>query len=78
MEPRTKSSLLWGAVGALAFLALVQGYQLVTEATVTADAMALVAVVVGLGATVAAYWLEGRLGPAGARPPEDPGGKEQS
>jgi predicted Na+-dependent transporter len=29
MTPRRKSSLLWGVVGALAFLVLVQGYRLV-------------------------------------------------
>jgi len=28
MTPRRKSSLLWGVVGALAFLVLVQGYRL--------------------------------------------------
>ena len=29
MDPAAKSSLLWGLVGALAFLVLVQGYQLI-------------------------------------------------
>ena len=28
MDPRVKSSLLWGLVGGMAFLALVQGYHL--------------------------------------------------
>lgn len=76
MDARTKSSLLWGGVGALAFLALVQGYQLATDATVTVRAMALVAAVVAVAATGAAYWAEGRLGPTRARAP--PTEKEQS
>jgi len=29
MDPRRKDSLLWGIVGGLAFLVLVQGYELV-------------------------------------------------
>jgi hypothetical protein len=31
MDARTKDSLLWGLVGALAFLVLAQGYLLVAE-----------------------------------------------
>lgn len=31
MDPRRKASLLWGIVGGLAFLALVQGYELVGD-----------------------------------------------
>jgi hypothetical protein len=34
MDARTKSSLLWGLVGALAFLVLAQGYLLLADVSV--------------------------------------------
>jgi len=61
MDPRTKSSLLWGAVGTLAFLVLIQGYQLVAGGGVTVAAIAGVAAVVGVGATALTYVAHGRL-----------------
>jgi hypothetical protein len=66
MRPRTRSGLLWGAVGALAFLALVQGLQLLTAATVDLAVALGVALAVGVAAAAAAYWLEGRVGLAAA------------
>jgi hypothetical protein len=83
MRPRTKSGLLWGAVGALAFLALVQGLQLLTVATVDLPVALGVALVVGGAAAAAAYWLEGRVGLAAATAVTDGdadggGEKEQS
>jgi uncharacterized membrane protein HdeD (DUF308 family) len=74
MRPRAKSALLWGAIGALTFLAGVQALQLLTSATVTLPVALGVAAVVGGGAAVLAYWLEGRLGPALAVPADDGAG----
>jgi hypothetical protein len=77
MRPRAKSALLWGAVGTLAFLAGVQGLQLLTSATVTLPVALTVAALVGLAAGGTAYWLEGRVGPAfaaGEPPGEEPPG----
>jgi uncharacterized membrane protein YhhN len=79
MDPQTKSSLLWGVVGALAFLALVQALQLLTDATVTLPVALLVAILVGAAAGAGAYWLERRLGLAAATvDPDGAGEKEQS
>lgn len=58
MTPRTKASLLWGAVGALAFLALAQGYNLLGPGGITAGAMVVVATVVGAVAAAATYLAE--------------------
>ena len=58
MRPRVKASLLWGAVGVLAFLVLLQGYELWTGYRYTLPIKLGVAVVVGLGATVASYAAE--------------------
>jgi len=35
MDPHRKAALLWGVVGGLAFLVLVQGYELATSQAVT-------------------------------------------
>ncbi|WP_053949208.1 hypothetical protein [Halolamina sediminis] len=62
MTPRTKSALLWGAVGLLAFLAAVQGYQLlVAPVPVSIPAIGAVAVGVGLLTAGVAYATEHRL-----------------
>ncbi|MFY4811501.1 hypothetical protein [Haloarcula argentinensis] len=61
MDPRTKASLLWGVVGGLAFLVLIQGYELLAGAPVSIPAKAGVAVVVGVGATLASYRMQPRL-----------------
>jgi len=55
MEPRTKDSLLWGVVGALSFLVLVQGYELLTEAAVTVGVKLGVALLVGVAAAVVTH-----------------------
>jgi hypothetical protein len=64
MRPRAKSAVLWGAIGALAFLAGVQALQLLTSETVALPVALSVAAVVGVGASGLSYWLEGRVGPA--------------
>ncbi|ADD05049.1 uncharacterized protein Nmag_1472 [Natrialba magadii ATCC 43099] len=61
MNPRTKSALLWGAVGFMAFLVLVQGYALVVEPLVSIVQGFVVAVLVGVGTAVSAYVLEYRV-----------------
>ncbi|ELZ01641.1 hypothetical protein C482_06302 [Natrialba chahannaoensis JCM 10990] len=61
MNPRTKSALLWGAVGFMAFLVLVQGYALVVEPLVSIGQGFVVAVLVGVGTAVSAYVLEYRV-----------------
>jgi hypothetical protein len=62
LTPRRKSSLLWGLVGALAFLVLVQGYRLVVGA-LRIDPLPIggVALVVGGIAAGVTYLLEPRL-----------------
>jgi len=61
MDPRTKASLLWGVVGGLAFLVLVQGYELLAGTPVSLPAKAGVAIAVGAGATLTSYRLQPRL-----------------
>ncbi|AEH36605.1 hypothetical protein [Halopiger xanaduensis] len=61
LGPRTTSALLWGAVGALAFLVLVQGYALVAAPLVTIVQAFAIAAVVGIVATVGTYVLEPRI-----------------
>ncbi|MDS0260069.1 hypothetical protein NDI56_11760 [Haloarcula sp. S1CR25-12] len=61
MDLRTKSSLLWGVVAALAFLVLLQGYELLADLRVTLGAKAGVTIVVLVGATALTYAAHGRL-----------------
>jgi hypothetical protein len=61
LRPRIKSSLLWGVVGALAFLVLYQGYLLVGGQGVPIAAVAGVALAVLVGATALSYFGEGWL-----------------
>lgn len=63
MNERRRRALLWGVIGALSFLVAIQGYELLTEATVDVPVKFGVAVAVGAGATVATGFLQGRLGP---------------
>ena len=61
MTPRVKASLLWGAIGVLGFLVLVQGYELWTGFRYSLAVKAGVTLVVGLGATGLSYAAEPRL-----------------
>ncbi|MCU4751038.1 hypothetical protein OB919_03420 [Halobacteria archaeon AArc-curdl1] len=67
MEPRQKSALLWGAVGFMSFLVLVQGYALLREPLVSIMQGFSVAVVVGIGTAAVAYVLEYRVAAWSAR-----------
>lgn len=61
MDRRGTDSLLWGLVGALAFLVLLQAYQLATREFVAPFVAVGMAVVVGVVTTVSAYVLRPRL-----------------
>jgi len=62
MNARHKSSLLWGLVGALAFLVLVQGYHLlVAPLTVSPVAVGGITLLVGTVAAGLTRVLEPRL-----------------
>jgi hypothetical protein len=61
VNERTKSALLWGAVGVFAFLVLHQGYVFVGGNGVGILPAVGVAVVVGAAAAAAAYVGEVRL-----------------
>ncbi|THE63856.1 hypothetical protein D8Y22_16140 [Salinadaptatus halalkaliphilus] len=82
MHPRTKSALLWGAVGVMAFLVLIQGYALVSGPLVSITQGAAVALVVGLATAGSAYVLEHRIAALAARrvadEPESHGGDGKS
>jgi hypothetical protein len=61
MDARQKDSLLWGAVGGLAFLVLVQGYELLAEQGVAVAVKAGVAVAVLAVTAAAAHALRPRF-----------------
>jgi|AntDeeMinimDraft_4_1070355.scaffolds.fasta_scaffold00148_38 hypothetical protein len=61
MNDAVKSALLWGLVGAMAFLALYQGYVLATSGGIGFPAALAAAIVVGAITTGSAYVLERRL-----------------
>jgi hypothetical protein len=61
MDARRKDSLLWGVVGGLAFLVLVQGYELVADESVALTVKAGVAVAVLAVTALAAHALRPRL-----------------
>jgi hypothetical protein len=65
VTPRTKSSLLWGLVGALVFLVLVQGYDLLVGLDVGFVARFGVAAVVGTVAAGLTHRLSPRFGAKG-------------
>ncbi len=56
-----KSSLLWGVVGGLAFLVLLQGYELLADVRVALLVKFGVALVVAAGATALTYAARDRL-----------------
>lgn len=53
--------MLWGVVGGLAFLVLVQGYELLAGAPISVTVKAAVALVVAAGAALATYATQPRL-----------------
>ncbi|MFC3477546.1 hypothetical protein [Halobacterium litoreum] len=61
MDARTKASLLWGVIGALAFLVLAQAYLFAAGETVGFEPTVGIAVVVAVAATVTAYVFDGYL-----------------
>ncbi|WP_049903122.1 hypothetical protein [Halococcus agarilyticus] len=63
MQPRTKASLLWGAIAALVFLVLVQGYTLLVASGPTIGILSKLGVsgVVGVCGAASSYALEGWL-----------------
>ena len=61
MDARVKASLLWGLVGSMAFLALVQGYHLVADRFLGLAPMAVGAIVVFAATTVSAHALRLRV-----------------
>jgi len=60
LTPVVKSSLLWGVVGALCFLVLIQGYELVTDQRVSVLVKFGVALLVGAVAGGSTYAVQGR------------------
>jgi hypothetical protein len=61
MDEKDRAAVLWGVVGALSFLVLIQGYELLTGVGVDALVKAVVALVVGTVTTVSARRLQPRL-----------------
>ena len=61
MDPATKSSLLWGAVGALSFLVLLQAYHLWRGEFVEVPVVAGVVVLVFGTTAVAAHLIRPQL-----------------
>ncbi len=55
MNPRVKASLLWGVVGALVFLVLLQGYELVTDYRYSIAVVAGATLVVAVGTPIFTY-----------------------
>jgi putative flippase GtrA len=60
-DPEGRASLLWGLVGGLAFLVLVQGYELLTDIAVSAPVKAGVALVVAASAATLTHFARPRL-----------------
>ncbi len=67
LSRRTLSALLWGAVGFMVFLVLVQGYALVVEPLVSIGQGVAVAGLVGGMTAGSAYVLEHRIAVWSAR-----------
>lgn len=61
MDPAVKSSLLWGLVGGLSFLTLLQGYQLLTREFVETGLVVGVSLVVSVLTAVTAQVIRSRL-----------------
>ena len=65
MTSRARAAALWGATGAMAFLAAHQAYLLADGAFLGIGPVLGVALVVFAAAAASAYYLEGQLSPAG-------------
>ena len=61
MRPRLKASLLWGVVGTLGFLVLLQGYELIAGHRYSVAVKAGAALVVLVGASALSYVADGVL-----------------
>ena len=61
MDSRTRASVLWGLVGALAFLVLAQGYRLFGDLRMGLPTLLGVAVVVFVLATLVSHLVGRRL-----------------
>ncbi len=61
IDPHTKSAALWGAIGFLSVLVLVQGAALVWVPVVTITQGLALATLVGFATMVGSYLLESRL-----------------
>ncbi|QLG49089.1 hypothetical protein [Natrinema halophilum] len=61
IDSRTRSAVLWGIVGFLSFLVLLQGYALVDEPIVSIGWGLVIASLVGFGSLVGSYLLEPRI-----------------
>ncbi|GAA0221958.1 hypothetical protein ACFFQF_07905 [Haladaptatus pallidirubidus] len=55
MNPRVKASLLWGVVGVLSFLVLLQGYELLTEYRYSIGLKVGTTLLVGVGTVALTY-----------------------
>ena len=66
MNRRTKSSLLWGVVGAMSFIVLAQGYLLLVGALpVGWVGMAVIGLLIAVVVATVSYTVEPRLAAAG-------------
>jgi hypothetical protein len=61
LAPVVKASLLWGVVGGLCFLVLIQGYELVADQRVSYLVKFAVAVLVAVVAGGSTYAVQGRV-----------------
>ncbi len=61
LSPGTKASLLWAAIGGLAFLVLIQGFEIWSGRRVSFLVKFAVAAVVAVAAGATTYSLRGRL-----------------
>lgn len=61
MRPRIEASLLWGLIGAMSFLVLAQGYELIGRLAVSFVTKLGVALLVAVAVASLAYAAEGYL-----------------
>lgn len=63
MNPRVKEAILWGVIGLLSFLVLLQGYELLQDVRVDLTVKAGMALVVFVATTVITYVASGHVSP---------------